>query len=307
MGYKYFFVVFVVCAALSSKESLGQTILKQEQDVKSGITYNVSIDNDKLILDFRFSGPLRMMQMAQSGFNVYFNEKGKKKKNVFLKIPGTMPPNHRNIDFKNGLNDNQAQNKADLKPTGLGENDFFVMEMNENGSKKTLQRDSIGAINQYPSNIPQINRAFWVENDQELTLDVNNNDVVERIIFEKGDKLNRCLIELPLSRIIPDRRMKIKNLMIGLFSEKDKFEDPIKGKMNANQKMSLENMDNHGGAGRMQGPPPGGGQGGPGMNGGGMGAPGIGRGMGGQNSSINSSNNIKLWIKCKYPQSLIMK
>ncbi len=257
-------------------------ILKQDKDIKSGVGYTVVQDDNTLTFAFDFSGPMRLMQLAQNGFNLYLNEKGNKSETIGVSILPFRPEPKKGHPGEGGQ---QPPLPADRETNSPG-------------------KDNTGK-NQVPD--VKFTSAYWIENKDSVFLDMSEPDSVLKAYFDCTDDKYRCVVVVPIKLINAGGLKKPDKLMVGLLSKNTVAMMPPMRKSGDGDDGGMPDMGNApggmppgggmpGGGGNMgRG---GGGPGGPGGPGGGQGGPG--RAPGNVSSQTQgTSNEIKLWFNCK--------
>lgn len=86
-------LILTGCSTSQLTTSIPEEELKQSQfsqyDPDSNIQYMVSNDQDNLHIKFKTADPSSIMKIMRQGMHLYFDTKGKKKKNVYLEYPLT--------------------------------------------------------------------------------------------------------------------------------------------------------------------------------------------------------------------------
>ena len=120
---KNFRLIVMALAFLPVISCLGADVTKKGKDSKSGLSYEVNIDEENIVLELGFSGPLRLMQVVQNGFELYVNENGKKKTDMGLIVEGNEPrrPRNKNGNQERGNNQNRSGNRNMPQPGELPE------------------------------------------------------------------------------------------------------------------------------------------------------------------------------------------
>lgn len=259
--------VFALISLLILPSVQAADVLVQNVDEKSGVGYTVIADDASLVMAFDFSGPIRLMQMANNGFQVYINPNGKKKTEQGLQVLGLRP--ERPQGMKEGFNPGeQPQRPAD------GERPKF----------------------EFPEKM-DFKQGSWFNGSDTTAVVFNEEGSGFKAYLDRADEKNRCVVIIPLDAINMDGK-ELKDIMVGLVSEPSKRNMPDFSKGERNGQRPEGFPAGEGFEGRFQGPPPGA----PGM-GPGMGGPGMGSGMrpggnfpGGQN---RPSMKIEVWFKCR--------
>ena len=315
-------------AALATTSSKAADVLVQKTDIKSGVGYTVIADEQALTVAFDFSGPIRLMQMAHNGFEVYVNPAGKKKTTEGLIVRPLRPEAKQG---PNGPGSKKPEGAPEMNP---GERPEGMPERPEGAPEGMPERqpgDSVppagfmappagfeGAPGGQPGG-PQggprkhgslgFEEAVWFIGADSTTVALDGSQGFKAYL-DQTDGKNRCVVVIPIESIQLGKK-KIEKVMLGLKSEPQAAPAGPDGKKGGQRQGTPPSggrggMGGPGGGGGMGGP--GGGMGGPG-GGGGMGGPGGGMGgpgggmpggqMGGFGASSTASNTIEVWFKCK--------
>ncbi|MDF4202961.1 hypothetical protein PXD56_08350 [Maribacter sp. SA7] len=162
----------------------------QAQNTVDNITYNSKLDQDNVYVELSTTDEPTMMSMLHRGFYVYFDEKGKKKKNVSVQYP--------------------LEVKMPQRP-----------DRNERGSdNRDEEKEKIGPnipllIEEMPKTAKYIN----YDSEQEFHLDLNNLGINISYLFNEESKELIYRLSIPRSSIA-DSGTEFSKLSIGIVTPK---------------------------------------------------------------------------------------
>lgn len=163
-------------------------------DDKSKILYEVSNDEKNLHVMFRTSERASIIKILQTGFRVYFNTKGKKKKDISIQYP--LPQDMET--FRQSM----------------------MSEMEQGGRQPQLD------INKMLGMISHIGIYSYFGEEENINLYSNGSDIKVSIKSTQQDELTYDLI-IPFTRIFKDETTDVSNLTVGFVS--GKMEMPSSG------------------------------------------------------------------------------
>ncbi|MBT2162802.1 hypothetical protein [Zobellia barbeyronii] len=205
-----------------------------EEKIEDHITYNSSMDTDNIYVELSTADRPTMLSMLHRGLFVYFDVKGKKKKNVSVQYPSEVKLPQRGRDGKEGNSD----------------------EFEEDEKQGP---DILEVIEEMPKMAKYNNLDF----EEDFHLDLNNLGISITYNYEVEEKLLRYELKMP-KQYIADNEIDFSKFSIGVVTPKIKKDTKDK-----DSSLSFGSGGQGGGSGG--GPRGGGGQGG-GPRGGGSGS-----------------------------------
>ena len=205
-----------------------------EEKIEDHITYNSSMDADNIYVALSTADRPTMLSMLHRGLFVYFDVKGKKKKNVSVQYPSEVKLPQRGRDRKEG-------NRGELE------------EDEQQGP------DILEVIEEMPKMAKYNNLDF----EEDFHLDLNNLGISITYSYEVEEEILRYELKMP-KQYISDNEIDFSKFSIGVVTPK--IEKDTKDK---DSSLSFGSGGQGGGSGG--GPRGGGGQGG-GPRGGGSGS-----------------------------------
>lgn len=270
------------CAALPTIQSVpyeGQfATMFSGADKTSGIRYQVAKDKDYFYITLNTSESATSQSIVRNGLKLYFDEKGKKRKKVYLEYPVAQ-------QMKMGGGQGPG-NGGGFSPGGQN-----GKSGGQNQKGGNSDRDKEG-----PQEMPISSEMVWSKNSVQETLDnsTENIGIKAELIRSKGELTYQ--LKIPIREIlIKKEQNELEKIAIGVISE------------------AASSSSSGGPGGGMSGGPgggsggPGGGMGGPGggMGGPGGGSGGPGGGSGGMSGGGSggpggqSSASINFWFAVK--------
>ncbi|MCK5208603.1 MAG: hypothetical protein KAQ79_11295 [Cyclobacteriaceae bacterium] len=258
----FLLVLFVGCSSLQTIESVPEPNIelgdRSHLDDKSKILYEVSNDEKNLHVMFRTTERASIIKILQTGFTVYFNTKGKKKKDISIQYP--LPQDMET--FRQSM----------------------MSEMKQGGQQPQLD------INKLLGMISHMSIYSYFGEEENINLYSNSSDIKVSVKSIQQDELTYDLI-IPFTRIFKDETIDVSKLTVGFVS--GKMEIPSTGGgMSGGGGMRGGGMSGGGMSGGGMGG--GGGMRGGGKSGGGMSG---GSNMSGLTSPIEFWKNVVLNIQ----------
>ena len=168
----------------------------QAQNTEDNITYQSIIDAEHIMVQLSTADQATMMSMLHQGFYVYFDVKGKKKKNVSIQYPINSTPPER-----------PERNERD-----------------SNTRKKTDEQERKGPdMNKLLEEMPRTARFIDFDHEEEFHLDLNNLGVTINYNFDEASKELHYHLKIPKNSIA-DNDTKLSKLSIGIVTPKIKSE-----------------------------------------------------------------------------------
>ena len=254
-------ILFCTAFTISAKT----IILKHTRDTtivsNKGVDYMVTKDKNNLYLNISTSDHRKIMSILHSGITVYFDIKGKKKKNVFVKYP-----------------------IAPLKPKRKREGNFRA----ESNPFEDVNKQDERIVKFIQDNLPQEAEYEYFDSNLKFNILFNRLDITALLNYNIERKVFNYELKIPKYKINSDPKKDLSKLTIGVKT------NSMKPKEDGVEKPSV----NVGGRGSgRQGGPPGGGQGGSQ----GRGQGGERKGPPNSDKNSNSTKNaLNFWFKVNF-------
>ncbi|HDZ06097.1 hypothetical protein LCGC14_0129350 [marine sediment metagenome] len=210
-------------------------VCSHAQNSQDNIVYESTIDDKNVVIKLSTVDQATMLSMLHGGFYVYFDMKGKKKKNVSIQYPINATPPQRPDKNDRDSNREDRDEEAQKGP------DIAVL------------------IEKLPKTAAYVN----FDSEQEFHLDLNNLGVMISYSFDQEAKELSYTLMIPKHNLLSGKSSDLSKLSIGVVSPKVKTEAKNEG-----SGISFGGRSQGGGPGGSGGGP--GGQGG-GSGGGGRG------------------------------------
>jgi len=253
------YTLFVMTILLSKTYGYNNKVTNDTLKIENeNIFYSFTQDKHYIHLNVRTNDRRVMQTMLREGVSVYFDNKGKKKKNVFVRYPLlTEKP------------ESQRRERPSSPPNEREE--------------RTQEKRNID-VNKIINELPQKAVYGHFDLEQEFHLALNNLNIDVSFLPEPRHGLSYSL-KIPKSKINADPKKNLSKLSIGVIIGRDNDNRPSSN--------SLGGKPNNGGGGQMQGrgggPPGGGGQGRGGVQNGNR--------QQGQNGQRTQKSTISYWFK----------
>jgi len=219
--------------------------------------YTITEDKRNIFFTLSTTDPKAMMSLLHDGVSIYFDVKGKKKRNVAVTYPlidkGSRP---------------KPDQQGDVRGRSVQEEESFKAKI----------------IEMLNNEIPQKASYTYYKDNKEFNVLMNNLSIAVAFEFEEERGILTYKLTIPKNRINEDASVSLSKMTIGVKSPERAERERPSGNGGGFQA---------GGGGRGQGGPPGGGQGGQrggGQRGGGQ------RGGGGQNGGQQQQNTFNFWF-----------
>lgn len=234
------------------------------------VSYEFSEDANNVMVNISTTDEKTIMSILHLGVSVFFDIKGKKKQNVYIKYPSeSMAPNRK-------------QPKGDRRGTDREEED---QESRRKKIKKIMESD-----------YHQFAEYGYYNDTQEFNILLNNLAISVSFTYDEVEGLFEYELKLPKTKINIDSRKDLSKLTIGVKTVKEKKKQNKEGGLNGNLGgISL--------GGQQQGGRSGGGRAGGGQGGGRGGQGGQGGQRGGARNTGDQSRPsdvlLNYWFKAK--------
>ncbi|WP_055392643.1 hypothetical protein [Flagellimonas eckloniae] len=257
---------FIFLVVLASNLMFSQKERTKDKD-EDKLSYEALLDGDMVVVKLSSNHRETMMSMLHRGFSVYFDVKGKKKKNVAVKYPAET-----------------ARPDREQRPEGQTRGQRPERQTTEqNEEEEDKGPDMMEVINK----LPRTAEYTFYDMTQDIHLDINAMNIAITYSFIERERILNYELRIPKDAILKDSQ-DLSKLTIGIVSTK------LEEKEGGRPQMSM----NMGGGGR-QGGGPGGGGGRGGGSGGGMGGPPSGGNGGGsqQQGQRPQPESLNIWFK----------
>ena len=195
----FLFVLFGGCSSLQTIQSIPEPNFelgfRSHLDDKSKILYQVSNDENNLHIMFSTVERSSVMKILQTGFTIYFNSEGKKKKDILFQYP--MPQDMETL----------RQSMMSAKKQGGQQPQFDVNKL-------------LGMIS-------HISVFSSFDEEEHINLYSNSNVIKASVKSTQQNELTYDLI-IPLTRIFKNEISDVSNLTVGFVS--GKMEMPSTGR-----------------------------------------------------------------------------
>jgi len=169
-------VVTLICTSLQAKSiTFSLDTIKVED---KNINYRLTSDANNLYLNINTTDRGNMMAMIRSGISVYFDVKGKKKKNVYVKYP----INSKKREYRDGRT-------SERKRTELSE---LIVDL------------------------PKKAEYSYFENTQQFHTELNTQDIRLGFEYLKNERILAYNLKIPKEQILTDSKLDLSKLSIGV-------------------------------------------------------------------------------------------
>jgi len=174
MKYKLLAIIALTSMYMQAiSENLDTTKIENKK-----INYRFTSDANNLYLNIKTSDRDNIMSMLRSGISVYFDTKGKKKKNVYVRYP-----------INSGKRKERGGGQSDQKGPQLMD---VISEM----SKKA--------------------EYGHFKNKQQFHIDLNTQDIQLGFKFNKEERALEYHLKVPKTQIIADKELDLSKLSVGV-------------------------------------------------------------------------------------------
>jgi hypothetical protein len=208
-----FLILFYIIFPLSAKTTY-HTQKKDTIEVSNNnVNYRVTHDKNNLYLHISTLDHKVIQSMLRSGITVFFDIKGKKKKNVFIKYPsnpnnsskGSRPKGKREENSRTEFNSFEDINKQDERIVKLIEDDF-----------------------------PQEAEYKYFDSKIKFNILLNRLDISALLNYNRESKVFNYKLKVPKDKINADPKKNLSKLMIGIKTNSMKQGEYSKGKPSLN-------------------------------------------------------------------------
>ncbi len=233
---KHILFTLLVCSltfsatAKSSVAFVGiDTVLTDEK-----VSYEFSEDANNVMVNISTTDEKTIMSILHLGVSVFFDIKGKKKQNVYIKYPSE------------SIATNRKQPKGDRRGTNRSEED---QEHRRKKIKKIIESD-----------YHQFAEYGYYNDTEEFNILLNNLAISVSFTYDEVEGLFEYELKLPKTKINIDSKKDLSKLTIGVKTVKEKKKQNNDGSLNGNLGgLTIGGQQGGGRSGGGQGGPPGGG------------------------------------------------
>lgn len=235
--------VMLCCMSLSATAAFAVTpVVIDTVLTDENVSYKVTQDETNLHLNISTSDEKTIMSMLHLGVSVFFDIKGKKRQNVFVKYP------------LEAISPNRQKNKSEKK-------EHKRYEDNEIEDEESIKKRITKIIE---SGYSQKAEYSYFDTSEEFNILLNNLDMSLSFKYDENSGLFEYDLQIPKYKINTDSKKDLSNLTIGVKTSKQKTKQNKDGGLRGN--LSGVNLGGGQGGGRSSGRqgngPPGGRKGG---------------------------------------------
>lgn len=260
------------------------------------VIYEFKELNGNIYVNVRTTDEKTIMSMLRLGVTVFFDIKGKKKQNVYVKYPLEA--------LQSGRRQQEGQRQQGQRPQGRrqqGQGQPNDEDNPANNSEEDKLRRRMKIKELVETDYPQNAEYSYFDDTEEFHVLLNNLDISVSFTYDEVEGLFEYNLILPKTKINTDEKKDLSKLTIGVKTEKVKREKNNDGGLSGSLGgISLGGQQSGGRSGGGQGGGRGGGQGG-GQGGGSAGGRGQGQqGGGAQNNREQQRPNdvlLDFWFK----------
>ncbi|MEO9513279.1 MAG: hypothetical protein ABJN84_09315 [Flavobacteriaceae bacterium] len=259
---------FIFLVVLASNLMFSQKERAKDKD-EDNLSYEALVDGNMVVVKLSAGDRETIMSMLHRGFSVYFDVKGKKKKNVAVKYPAEVTRPDRQQGPKGQTRGQRPERQTAEQSEG----------------EEDQGPDMIEVLNK----LPKTAEYTFYDMVQDIHLDINAMNIAINYSFFEAERILSYELRIPKDAILKDGQDLLK-LTIGIVSTKLEEKEGSRPQMS----MNMGGGSRQGGGG---GPPGGGGQGG--GSSGGMGGPPSGGNGGGnqQQEQRPQPASLNIWFK----------
>jgi len=218
---KNLFIIFLILTSLSVKaKNKTKLILTDTTEVvENNVLYKVFSDNNYIYLNISTTDRKTSMSIIRNGLTVYFDVKGRKKEDVYIKYPYNTEP--------------------------------IQLWQNPQERIKNEESSSID-LNTIIENIPKEAEYGYYDEKQQFHKDLNSQDI--SLGFETNGELLEFSLKIPKNKISNGSQIDFSKLSIGVLTNKFERNSEKGNKQGQNQEMRRGNGSRRGGGmGRKNG------------------------------------------------------
>lgn len=202
-------ILFLVTQLSLAKSLVPQvgidTVLSDEN-----VTYKFTQDDNYIFLNVSTSDEKAIMSMLHLGVSVFFDVKGKNKKNVFIKYPSEpIRPN-----FKGESKETKGQRRPKYKSS---------KEIEDEAHRKKRIKELLE--NDYPQKATYV----YFDSEEEFHLQLNNLDISLSFTYDEVEGRLDYDLKIPKSKINNNTQKGLDNLAIGVKTMREKQKNEKEG------------------------------------------------------------------------------
>jgi len=176
MKYTFLLILALMCSTLQAKPNSSRDTIEVENE---NIKYRFTSDTNNLYLNIRTTDRKVMMSMLRSGVLVYFDTKGKKKKNVYVKYPyNSVKPDR-----------DRKSSRTDQKPLEFSE---MIKSLSKQAEYKHFK------------------------NSQKFHIDLNTQNITLGFDFNKKEEVLEYRLIIPKEHVTANNELELSKLSIGI-------------------------------------------------------------------------------------------
>lgn len=183
---KHLMILFLIITTTSAKAETKLILTDTTNVVENNVHYKVFSDNNYIYLNISTTDKKTSMSIIRNGLNIYFDVKGKKKKDVYIKYPYKSEPRQLRQNSL-GLNKNKEFSSIDLS---------FIIE-----------------------NIRGEAEYGYYEEKQPFHKDLNSQDI--SLGYKVNGELLEFSLKIPKNKINSKNKTDLSKLSIGVLIKKN--------------------------------------------------------------------------------------
>ncbi|MDT0621901.1 hypothetical protein [Croceitalea vernalis] len=249
-------ILSIIGGILSSFSNYNDMFSNDTTKLKNDkVTYKISQDETNFYLSINTRDPKTMMAMLNLGVTTFFDIKGKKKQNVYVKYPSE--------PLKRGFGRQEKRQRGGARPNEKPRGEDSKKEGNDikNKVKEILEND-----------YPQEAEYSYFKDSEEFHVMFKTLNIAPKFTFNEEQTVLFYNLVVPKTLLIKDSEKNFEKLTIGVKTIKEKIERDNDGGLNgslggislgsAGQRGGNQRGGNQRGGGQRAGGQRGGGQGG---------------------------------------------
>ena len=239
-------IVMGCIASIASANNMLSPIKVDTVLTDGNVTYKVISDENNVYINLSTADQKTMMSMLRLGVTVYFDIKGKKKKNVFVKYPLETVQRERQQGRPQRTDRTDRSDRTE-RPEATSIEEELIKK-----NKRIL-----GILE---NNYSQSAEYAYFDDTQEFHVLMNNLNIVPEFTYHEEEGVLEYNLTLPKTRINSNPNKGLSHLTIGVKTEKPDRDGNNGSGVNGN--LGGFSLGGQGGGRGQEGPPGGGGQGG---------------------------------------------
>ena len=199
---KHLIILFLIITTISAKAKTKLLLIDTTNVVENNVLYKVFSDNNYIYLNVSTTGKKTSMSIIRNGLTIYFDIKGKKKKDVYIKYPYNTE--HRQL----------SQNSQE--------------------SKKNEEFSAID-LNSIIENLPKEAEYGYYDEKQLFHKGLNSQDI--SLGYKATEDLLEFSLKIPKNMISNENIIDFSKLSIGVLTNKFERSSETKNKQGQDQGM----------------------------------------------------------------------